>query len=187
MAQVAWEKPIVAPQSLTNVSGGRVKFLIGGVLILGAVVYLIISGTLTGAQYFMTVNDLVNNPAYVGKTVRITGAVIGDTIDYDTNTLLIQFTVANVANDAADLGQALHEAVIDTNVTRLQVMVENTVKPDLLKNEAQAIMTGTMGSDGVFHASELLLKCPSRFTESGPEQGQLAPDQQQQVEVGAGA
>ncbi len=59
----------------------------------------------------MTVDDLVNNPAYVGKTVRITGAVIGDSIDYDTNTLLIQFTVANVANDAADLGQALHDAV----------------------------------------------------------------------------
>ncbi len=187
MAQAAWEKPTVAPQSLANVSGGRLKFLIGGVLILGAVVYLIISGTLTGAQYFMTVDDLVNNPAYIGKTVRITGAVIGDSIDYDTHTLLIQFTVANVANDAPDLGQALHEAVVDTSVTRLPIRVENTVKPDLLKDEAQAIMTGTLGSDGVFHATELLLKCPSRFVESGPEQGQLAPDQEQQVQVGSGA
>ncbi len=187
MAQVAWEKPTVAPRSLTNANGGRLKFMIGGVLILVAVVYLIASGTLTGAQYFMTVDDLVNNPAYVGKTVRITGAVIGDTINYDTNTLLIQFTVANVADDAPNLGQALHEAVIDTSVTRLPVRVENTVKPDLLKNEAQAIMTGTLGTDGIFHATELLLKCPSRFMESGPQQGQLAPDQQQQVQVGAGA
>ena len=187
MAQAAWEKPIVAPQSLAPVNKGRLKFMIGGLLILAAVGYLIVSGTLTGAQYFMTVDDLVNNPAYVGKTVRITGAVIGDSIDYDTNTLLIQFTVANVDDQASDLGQALHEAVIDTSVTRLPVRVENTVKPDLLKNEAQAIMTGTMGSDGVFHATELLLKCPSRFTKAGPEQGQLAPDQEQQVQVGAGA
>ncbi len=187
MAQAAWEKPIAAPQSLAPVNKGRLKFLIGGVLILAAVVYLIVSGTLTGAQYFMTVDDLVNNPAYVGKTVRITGAVIGDSIDYDTNTLLIKFTVANVDDQASDLGQALHEAVVDTSVTRLPVRVENTVKPDLLKDEAQAIMTGTLGSDGVFHATELLLKCPSRFIESGPEQGQLAPDQEQQVQVGAGA
>ena len=42
--------------------------------------------------------------------------------------------------------------------------------PDLLQHEAQAILTGALGVDGVFYASELLLKCPSRFEEStGPE------------------
>lgn len=185
MAQATWEKPAVAqPQAAGN---SRLKFLIGGGLILAAVVYLIISGTLTGAQYFMTVDDLLDSPAYVGKTVRITGAVIGDTIDYNSDTLLIQFTVANVANNAPDLGQALHDAVVSTTAKRLPVRVENTVKPELLQNEAQAVMTGTLGTDGVFHVSELLLKCPSRFIESGPSQGTLAPDSQQQVEVGAGA
>ena len=42
--------------------------------------------------------------------------------------------------------------------------------PDLLKNEAQAIMTGRMGEDGVFYAEELLLKCPTRYEEAVPEQ-----------------
>lgn len=186
MAQAAWEKPIAA-ELLPRKSGERLKFLIGGGLILAAVVYLIISGTISGAQYFMTVDDLTSNPAYIGQSVRITGAVIGDTIQYDEKTLLIEFTVANVANDAPDLGAALHNAVVDTTVTRLPVRVENTVKPDLLKNEAQAIMSGTLGADGVFHVSELLLKCPSRFAESGPSAGTLAPASEQQVEVGRGA
>lgn len=185
MAQAAWEKPIAVPLAPRK-TGERWKFLIGGGLIIAAIIYLVISGTLTGAQYFMTVDDLVNNPAYVGKTVRITGAVIGDTIDYDSSSLLIQFTVANVANNTPDLGAALHNAVADTSVTRLPVRVENTVKPDLLKNEAQAIMTGTLGADGVFHVSELLLKCPSRFMESGPEAGTLQPAAEQQVTVGSG-
>jgi cytochrome c-type biogenesis protein CcmE len=43
------------------------------------------------------------------------------------------------------------------------------VKPDLLRNEAQAIMTGKMGEDGVFYAEELLLKCPTRYEEYQPE------------------
>jgi cytochrome c-type biogenesis protein CcmE len=185
MAQAAWEKPIAA-QLAPRKSSERWKFLVGGVLILAAVVYLVISGTLTGAQYFITVDTLLDDPAYVGQTVRITGAVIGDTIDYDSESLLIEFTVANVSNNVPDLGAALHEAVNDPNANRLQIRVENTVKPELLQNEAQAIMTGTLGADGVFHVSELLLKCPSRFVESGPSQGELAPASEEQVQVGAG-
>ena len=185
MAQAAWEKPIAVPLAPRK-SGERWKFLIGGALILAAVIYLVISGTLTGARYFMTVDELLSNPAYVGQTVRITGAVLGDTIQYDTRELLIEFTVANIANNAPDLGAALHNAVTDQTVTRMPVRVENTVKPELLQHEAQAIMTGKLDSDGTFHVSELLLKCPSRFMESGPEAGVLQPASEQQVQVGAG-
>jgi cytochrome c-type biogenesis protein CcmE len=43
---------------------------------------------------------------------------------------------------------------------------------DLLRNEAQAIMTGKIGEDGVFYAEELLLKCPTKYEESVPEQAE---------------
>jgi cytochrome c-type biogenesis protein CcmE len=189
MAQAAWEKPIAARGQLapSKSAGGRWKFLIGGGLILAAVVYLVISGTLTGAQYFMTINELMANPAYAGKTVRITGAVLGDSIQYDEKNLLITFTIANVPTQGDNLGQALHNAVTDPNATRLSIRVENTLKPELLKNEAQAILTGTLGTDGVFRATELNLKCPSKFIESGPSAGSVAPLQEETVKVGAGA
>jgi len=186
MAQVAWEKSIAA-QPPKRAGSDRWKYLIGGVLILGAVAYLIITGTLSGASYFITVDQLMNDPAYVGHSVRLSGAVIGDTIHYDEQTLLIEFTVANVPTQIQDLGAALHSAVGDPNATHLQVRVEKTVKPDLLQNEAEAILTGTLGTDGIFHATELNLKCPSRFVESGPSQGQVAPASEEQVQVGAGA
>ena len=48
-------------------------------------------------------------------------------------------------------------------------------------------MTGTLGRDGIFHATELNLKCPSNFIESGPSAGSVAPLQEEQVKVGAGA
>jgi cytochrome c-type biogenesis protein CcmE len=31
-------------------------------------------------------------------------------------------------------------------------------------------MTGKMGEDGVFHANELLLKCPTKYEEAVPGQ-----------------
>ncbi len=43
-------------------------------------------------------------------------------------------------------------------------------KPDLLRNEAQAIMTGHLGEDGIFYAEELLLKCPTKYEEAVPAQ-----------------
>lgn len=164
-----WEKPRI-PAATHKSRAEYMKFLIGGLLMLGAVVYLIVSGTTNGAQYFMTIDELLNNPDYVGKTVRMSGAVIGDTIDYDTNTLSLDFTIANIPEDTTDLARTLHEAVLSPTAERLNVHLDNEVKPDLLQNEAQAILTGKLGEDGTFYATELLLKCPSRYDEAVPEQ-----------------
>jgi cytochrome c-type biogenesis protein CcmE len=47
--------------------------------------------------------------------------------------------------------------------------MEDTSMPDLLQHEAQAILTGELGEDGIFRATELNLKCPTRFEEHSPE------------------
>ncbi len=165
-----WEKPRNPAAPTQKSRREYIKFLVGGLLMLAAVVYLIVSGTTNGAQYFITIGDLLNNPDYVGKTVRMSGAVIGDTIDYDTNTLSLNFTVANIPEDTTDLARTLHEAVLSSTAERVKVHLDNEVKPDLLQNEAQAILTGTLGADGTFYATELLLKCPSRYDEAVPAQ-----------------
>jgi cytochrome c-type biogenesis protein CcmE len=167
MAEATWEKTNVdAHEQLTTESGGRLKFLIGGALILAAVAYLIVSGTAAGARFYITVEELVNDPTYVGKTVRISGAVIGESIVYDGDNLILDFTIANIPQEFDDLATALNEAVNDKTAAKLEVRVENQVKPDLLQHEAQAILTGELQPDGTFVASELLLKCPSRFEEA---------------------
>jgi len=154
----------------------RTKFIVGGVLILAAVVYLIFSATKANAEYFMTVDELKAKGAGVAsQDVRISGAVVGDTIQYDASTLTLTFDVAQVPADQKQvdaeggLAAVLHAAVIDPNRARLQV-IYNGPRPDLLKNEAQAIMTGHLDSNGVFHADELLLKCPTKYQEAVPNQ-----------------
>ncbi len=157
---------------------GRTRFIIGGVLIAAAVVYLIASATKASAQYFLTVNELLaRQDELVGKNVRISGAVIGDTIQYDPQKLELHFTVAHVTGDNKEverqggLAKVLHDAVNDPNRAHLDVVYYGP-RPDMLKNEAQAIMTGHLGEDGVFYADELLLKCPSHYEDAVPEQAE---------------
>ncbi len=156
----------------------RTKFWIGGAAILAAVAYLIVSATQANAQYFMTVDELkAKGQSIVNQNVRVSGAIVGDTIAYDPNTLTLKFTVAHVTGDNDEvtrlggLAVVLHQAVIDPNRARLQVVYQGP-KPDLLRNEAQAIMTGHLGPDGVFYADELLLKCPTRYQQAVPQQAQ---------------
>lgn len=154
----------------------RIKFVLGGLLIVAAVVYLIASSTQASAQYFLTIDELNAKGASIqGRDLRISGAVIGDSIQYDPATLDLTFTIANIPGDNNEieaqggLQAVLHAAVTDPNRSKLQV-VYNGPKPDLMRNEAQAIITGKMGADGVFHAEELLLKCPTKYEEALPEQ-----------------
>jgi cytochrome c-type biogenesis protein CcmE len=154
------------------------KFFLGGFLILAAVVYLIVSSTQASAQYFLTIDELnAKKASMVDKNVRVSGAVIGDTITYDSDTLTLGFTVAHVSGDNAEiekeggLAVVLHQAVIDPERSKMKVVYVG-VKPDLMRNEAQAIMTGHLGADGVFYADELLLKCPTKYEEAVPQQAQ---------------
>jgi cytochrome c-type biogenesis protein CcmE len=155
---------------------GSWKFILGGGLILAAVVYLIFSSTQASAEYFVTVDELkAKGSAAVGQSVRISGAVDGSTISYDPKSMNLSFEVAQVPGDNATveaqggLAAVLHAAVIDPQRARLSV-IYNGPKPDLLKNEAQAIMTGHLSQDGVFFADELLLKCPTKYEQGVPTQ-----------------
>lgn len=172
MAQTvaAQPKPVARP------AGGKVKFLVGGLLILAAIVYLIASSTQSAAQYFYTVDELRGQGAKaVGKNLRVSGVVLGDTIQYDAKSLELRFSIAQVTDNtklidaAGGLAAALKAAAADPNSARVPVVYIGP-KPDLMKPEAQAIVTGKLGEDGVFHADELLLKCPTRYEESLPSQ-----------------
>lgn len=169
MSETTWEKTgsIATPSPLL---GQKIKFWIGGALLFAAVIFLIISSTTNGARYFLTVDEVLGNPDYVGQTVRLSGAVVGDTIQYDSRNLILDFTIAAIPTETTDLAATLHQAVSDPNATRLSVHLENEVLPDLLQHESQAIVTGQLGEDGVFYATELLLKCPSRYEEGVPQQ-----------------
>jgi len=154
----------------------RLKFIIGGVLLLVAVVFMVISATQATAEFFLTVKELQESGTrLVGDNLRVSGAVIGESIDYDSETGRLHFTIVHIPADEAEvetqggIAAVLHQAAINLEAPRLDVVYEGA-PPDMLKDEAQAILTGTLQDDGTFLAEELLLKCPSKYEEALPEQ-----------------
>lgn len=107
----------------------RNKFILGGAFILAAVVYLIFSSTQASAEYFMTVNEVKTEGASaVGKSLRLSGAVLGDTIQYNADTLTLTFDVAHVSGNNAEieaqggLAKVLKDAVNDPTRQHISVV-----------------------------------------------------------------
>ena len=158
--------------------GNPLKFIIGGSVIVAAIIYLIVSSLSANVQYFLTVEEILTKQLageLAGRNVRASGAVLGDSIQYNMDTLELSFTIVHVPGDnllleeEGGLARALHNAVMDPNRPRLDVIYYGPV-PDLLQNEAQAIITGEVLASGVFEADEILLKCPTKYEGSVPEQ-----------------
>ncbi len=174
MAEMNWEKSAATADVRSSVD--RWKFAIVGVLLIGVVGFLLISGTVAGGRYFMTVDSLLSRAELKGKVVKISGAVIGSTIENHAESNYFTFTMAHLTDDInqlnteGGLAKALNKSVNDPNARRLKVIVKNQAMPDLLQNEAQAILTGRLDEDGTFYADEILLKCPSKYQAEVPKQ-----------------
>ena len=87
----------------------------------------------------------------------------------------MDFTVAHVPGDSDEivakggLARVLHEAIANPNQARLRISYQGPI-PDLLRDEAQAIMDGHLNEDNVFLADTLLLKCPTKYEDELPNQ-----------------
>ncbi len=138
-----------AVQSLARPQGAnkRLKFIIGGVLILAAVAYLIVSALNTTGAYYRTPSEVIEQHDHlVGKPLRVSGKLLAETIVWKPKTLQLEFMIT------------------DDNGARLPIYFEG-VKPDNMTEAAEVIVEGTLRPDGVVEANSLLLKCPSRYEE----------------------
>lgn len=157
---------------------GKMKFVAAGLLIVAAVVYLIVTSTGSTAHYFLTIEELrAMGEEADTRRLTVSGAVLGNTINYDPSEPRVTFTIVQVPGDpreverAGGLAKVLHEAVNNPEAPQMDVVYDD-VKPDLLQHESQAIIRGQLGDDGRFYADEVLLKCPTRYEESVPEQAE---------------
>lgn len=156
----------------------RLKFIIGGVLFAAAVAFMVISASKATAEFFLTIRELQDSEKDLsGQNLRVSGAVLGESIFFDRETEQLHFTIAHIPGDEEEIEQqgglnaVLHQAVVDPDNPHLDVIYSGP-QPDMLRDEAQAIVTGTLGPEGIFIAEELLLKCPTKYEESLPEMGE---------------
>ncbi len=123
----------------------KLKFIVAGVVLLAAVGYLIFNSVSTSAEYYLTVGELRSKaPAVYSQNVRVAGIVDGASIVKDVRAGTLSFN----AEDAS--GQ-------------LPVVYTGGVVPDIFGPGIQVVVEGKYAPDGVFHASNLLAQCPSRY------------------------
>lgn len=157
MSDTTWtnqsEELLLRPQS------NRLKFVVGGLVMLAAVVFLVVNAMSGNTQLYKTVGEFhAEKSRLADRDVRVAGWVIGDSIQFtqiDATTSRLEF---DIVDNLHNPGQRLH------------VVAMNEPKPDLLQHEAQALVEGRAGEDGVFMANPggLLLKCPTRYEEMEP-------------------
>ena len=120
------------------------KIIIGIALIVSALAYLIFSGFKDNASYYLTVSELYAKEGITPDDgVRIHGYVDPASIKWDAEAIEVFFD--------------LHEAG-DT----LSVYYKG-VKPDQLADAQQVVAEGYLRADGVFQATKIMLKCPSKY------------------------
>ena len=127
-------------------SGGkRRRLLIGGIVILVALGYLIYSAASGSAAYYVTIGELAEGGP-TRRNVRVSGNVVGESIVWEAREMRLQF-----------------EMVDDSG--RLPVVYDGA-RPDMFRDEAEVVVEGKLGADGVFEARTMLLKCPSKYEEA---------------------
>ncbi|HDN80486.1 MAG: cytochrome c maturation protein CcmE [Chloroflexi bacterium] len=124
------------------------KLLIGSLVTIAAILYLVISNIGGTSTYYLTVGELkAKGPSIYGKNVRVAGTVIGESIQWDPDRLVLRFEIADESG-------------------RLPVIYYGP-RPDMLRDGASAVVEGKYTPEGVFKVNPggLMLKCPSKYEE----------------------
>jgi cytochrome c-type biogenesis protein CcmE len=116
----------------------RFAWIAAGAALLGLATVLVLNAFQSNLVFFFTPSQVVAREAPQGRPFRIGGMVEAGTLQRTPNSLEVKFIVTDTAQ-------------------RLPV-VYNGMLPDLFREGKGVVAQGTIGPDGVFHASEVLAK-----------------------------
>ena len=159
MAEASWTNKEKSSE-LDKPKSNRLKFIIGGVVLIGAIAFLVVNAMSGNTQLYKTVEEFyADKSRLVGRDLRVAGWVVGDSINYEQIDSMNSRLEFDIVDDLNAPGNRLH------------IVVHNEPKPDLLQHEAQALVEGRADQNGVFTAipGGLMLKCPTRYEEMEPE------------------
>jgi cytochrome c-type biogenesis protein CcmE len=112
-----------------------------GAVVAACVGYLVYSAAGGSSEYYLTVSELRSQPTT--GNVRVAGVVQND-VQKSQGGLEVQFTEKD-------------------GTASVPVQYHGTL-PDIFQPGITVVAEGRLGADGIFHASNILAKCPSRFS-----------------------
>ncbi len=123
----------------------RRRLLIGGLIILGALSYIVYGGMREAFVYFKVPSELrAEEKSLQGKFVRLGGMVVKGSLKKDMQNLTYRFELTD--------GSASFPVFF------------RGVPPDLFAEGKGAVVEGRIGSDGVFHATTIMAKHAEEYS-----------------------
>ena len=122
-------------------SKNQLKYIIGGLLILGVIVGVFTSLSSENLTYYHTPTEILDNPnKFLGKKVRVMGMIEEGSVQWEPSTTKLSFRIT-------EDGEAF-----------LKVFYIGS-KPDMFKEGQGVVVEGKLtNADGTFEAGTLLVK-----------------------------
>lgn len=120
------------------------RLLIGGAIILIAVAYLLYLSLGSSVSYYVTVSEFFErSDELLDTNIRVAGNVADTSIQWNADDLELTFTL--------------------TEGGKNMPVIYNGAKPGGFKVGSTILVEGKYGYNGLFRASQLILKCPSKY------------------------
>ncbi len=116
----------------SNRASNKIKFIVGGLVIVALIGYLIVSSISNAGAYYREVGEVLSQTQQLaGKNLRVSGNVVIESIKYDAPTLNLDFKISDPKDATQQLAVHFHG-----------------VQPDQIGREgASAIVEGTLGPE----------------------------------------
>ena len=132
----------------------RIALIVGGLVILGAVVALVLNAFQSNLVFFFSPTQVAAGEAPKGKPFRVGGMVKEGSIRREADGVTLRFVVTDTEKDLA--------------------VAFSGILPDLSKEGQRAVAQGKLGEDGVHVASEVQAKHDENYMP--PEAAQAVGD-----------
>jgi cytochrome c-type biogenesis protein CcmE len=125
-------------------SSPKLKFILGGAVVVAALTWLGFVGFQESKAYYVTVEEFSQLQGQLqGKTLKVAGDVVDGSIDRTKPQM---------------------EFIINSEGKTLRVRyVGKDIVPDTFKDGSKALVEGSMASDGIFQARHIEAKCASKY------------------------
>jgi len=132
------------------------RFMVGLVGVAAVVSYLIWTGVSQTMVYYLTPTELLSrveaDPSFRDVGVKVSGQVVKGSYHRVEGQLLHEFRVQDLKDPSVTFPVEYRDAL-----------------PETFSDQADVVLEGRLGSDGVFQATSVLTKCGSHY-EASPEE-----------------
>ncbi len=141
--------PEVKPE--TGFLPRQTKMLLGAFMVLAAIGAYAFFNLQSTQQYFLTLAELkAKGIAAHNQSVRVSGGLVPNSTKVDSKNIVARFSLT------------------DGSIT-MPVEYKNGILPDTFEKATEVIAEGKLASDGIFYATLVLAKCPSKYDPSTTE------------------